>query len=111
MLPIKSKHLERNFWHTEAGIAFSELDTCRNMVQIPAQARDFSLLQSVQNGSEANLVPFSMGTGGGSLMGIKWPWCEAHLHLVPVLRINGFTAPLPPTPLLGHYLYLLPLQY
>jgi len=32
-------------------------------------------------------------------MGTKWPWCEAHRHLAPTLRINGFIAPLPPTPL------------
>jgi hypothetical protein len=105
------KSMVRNSWHTEAGIAFSELDTLRNMVQFPAEARDFSLLQRIQTGSETHLVPYSKSTGEGLLMGIKWPRCEAHLPLAPTLKINGFIAPLPPTPSLGHYLYLVLLHY
>jgi len=81
------------------------------MVQFPAEARDFSLLQRFQTGSEAHLVSYSMGTGEVLFMGTKWPWCETHLHLVPTLRINGFIAPLLPTPLMGHYLYLVLLHY
>jgi hypothetical protein len=42
----------------------TRLQAGRSGIQIPAGARHYSLLQNVQNSSEAHLGPYTMGTRG-----------------------------------------------
>lgn len=65
------------------------------MFQFPPGARDFSVYQIVQTGSEAYPVAYTVGTGGSfSWSKGKVDSCEAvHFHLVPSLGIDGGTPP------------------
>jgi len=57
---------------------------------LPTRERDFSFLQNVHNVFEAYPTSYSVGTVRG--LSVK---LTAHLHLIPMLKMNG-DIPAPP---------------
>jgi hypothetical protein len=63
------------------------MDVRGTMVRLPAEARDSSLLQTVQTGSEAHPASYSIGTGALSLW-IKRSGREAD-HSSPSAQVKN----------------------
>jgi len=75
-----------------------DLDIQEILVQFPAEARNFSLLQSDQTGSQAQPASWSMGTVGSfTREGSSWGVMLAS-HLQSVLRLR-MLVPIPPLPI------------
>lgn len=84
-------------WSQDSTVSLmTRLQVGWSWVWIPEVAWDFSLLQSVQTGSGAHTVSYSVGTGlpywVWSTWGIK---LTIHLCPVPRLKISGIIRPLP----------------
>jgi hypothetical protein len=86
----------------------------RSGVLIPAEARDFYLLQNVQTGSQDHPASTPSGTGVLPGDGGRGLQLTAHLHLVTRSRMSGATPLLPLSAFMvwtGKTLFHLPLRY
>ena len=70
------------FSHIQGIVPLSVHAGCPSYHSIPGRADDFTVLQSIQTGSAAHPVSYSVGTRGLFLSGVKRAGREINLHLV-----------------------------